>query len=442
MLEEVFMKSIIISSNKSGGGKTTFTLGLMKTLISRGFKIQGYKVGPDYIDTAFHTHITSTPSRNLDLFLMGEEGVKASYSRGTGDFGVIEGVMGLYDGKGISDKYSTYHVSKVLNVPVILVISPKAQSNTLCAELKGIQDYKNVNISGIVLNNITENYYKLLKVAIEKNCNIKVFGYIPKDNRLEFKSRHLGLVQSSEISNLDEKIQICSELIEKYVDVNSIIDSFKITNKYKDTYHLKNKNLKIAIAYDKAFSFYYRENLELLKEAGDLIYFSPLKDKCIPKDIDFLYIGGGYPEVFSKELSSNIQMKISIKAALENGLNCYAECGGLMYLTNKIEENEMVGFFNGNSYMTSRLKNFGYATLSVCKQNTKLFSGLTINCHEFHKSYIDTNETTIYKLTKEQYDNTLKIWNCGYVKNNTLGAYAHVHFMGNLDFIKNLLKID
>ena len=221
------MKSIVIASNCSGGGKTTVTLGIMKALKNRGFKVQGYKVGPDYIDSAFHTKITGSDSRNLDLYLMGDAGVKASFSRGEGDLGVVEGVMGLYDGKGIDTSNSTYHVSKVLDLPIILVLSPKAQVATLCAEINGIMNFKDANIKGVILNNITESYYNLLKASINENCNLKVLGYLPSDERLGLKSRHLGLIQSSEVEDLEEKIEICAELLEKHLDMDLLLDTFK-----------------------------------------------------------------------------------------------------------------------------------------------------------------------------------------------------------------------
>lgn len=439
------MRSLVISSNSSGGGKTTITLGLMKALMKKGFDVQGYKVGPDYIDPAFHSYITGKPSRNLDLYLMREEGVKASFSRGTGDIGVVEGVMGFYDGKGIDSMYSTAHVSKVLNLPVLLIITPKAQSTTLCAEINGILNFEKNNIVGVVFNSISESYYKLLKTAVEKNCNTKVFGYVPKDEKLALKSRHLGLVQSSEIEDLNEKIELCSELILKHVNVEELLKYFKETEKYRDNFHIENKSIRIAVPYDKAFSFYYRENIELLEEAGEVIYFSPLKDRELPENIDFLYIGGGYPEVFIKELSNNKSMLRSIRERLESGLGCYAECGGLMYLTSGIEDTdsknvfEAVGFLTGHAYMTKKLQNFGYAKLKVEKENDVLPTGLEINCHEFHKSYVSLEEEKIYGLIKETYDGSLKTWNCGYAKNNTLGTYGHVHFFGNMKMIKSLL---
>ncbi|WP_315116157.1 cobyrinate a,c-diamide synthase [uncultured Clostridium sp.] len=430
------MKSIIVSSNSSGGGKTTITLGLIKALMKKGLDVQGYKVGPDYIDTAFQSRIAKKPSRNLDIFLMGEDGVKASYSRGEGDLGVIEGVMGLYDGKGIDSKYSTAHVSEVLDLPVVLVLSPKAQVATLCAEINGLKNFGNVNICGVILNNIGEKYYKLLKASIEYNCKIEVFGYIPKDEKLSIKSRHLGLIQSSEIEDLEEKIDLCSEYILNNVNLEELLKYFKETPKYEDNFHIENMHLKIGVPMDKAFSFYYRENLELLAEAGEIVYFSPLEDKELPENIDFLYIGGGYPEVFLKELSENTTMLNSIRERLNNGLHCYAECGGLMYLTgaidNGIDEEKTVGFFNGKAVMTKSLQNFGYAKLE-CKD-------LSINCHEFHKSYVTLNDDKVYKLTKEIYDGSIKEWSCGYLKNNTLAAYPHIHFFGNMEFLKVLLK--
>lgn len=218
------MKSIIFSSNKSGGGKTTVTLGIINSLIRKGYKVQPYKVGPDYIDTAFHSYITGNKSRNLDLFLTGEDAVKQIYDENSKekDLGIIEGVMGLYDGKGIDNIYSTAHVAKTLNLPVVLIISSSGQSLTLCAEINGIKNFDDVNIAGIILNNITESYYQILKMAIEKHCDLKVFGYIPKDENINLDSRHLGLVQSSEIHNLKEKIDYISDLAYKHIDMAAL----------------------------------------------------------------------------------------------------------------------------------------------------------------------------------------------------------------------------
>ncbi|WP_278683899.1 cobyrinate a,c-diamide synthase [Paraclostridium bifermentans] len=419
------MHSLIISSNESGGGKTTFTLGLLKALMKRGYKVQGYKVGPDYIDGDFHTFITGNTSRNLDGHLMSEEGIKESYLRGQGDLGVIEGVMGLYDGKGIDTEFSTYHVSKILNLPIVLVITPKAKSATLAAELKGILEFKDANIAGIILNKVSEKYYNLLKVIIETHTKLKVFGYIPKTEEVKFKSRHLGLVQGIEIKDLKEKIDIFSNIIEQYVDLDSLIKSFRESDalvENRDKFKLKNFNLNIAVAYDEAFRFYYKENIELLKEAGNVKFFSPLRDKKLPKDIDFLYIGGGYPEIFKETLSENKELLLDIKEKLDKGLRCYAECGGLMYLTENIDGFEMVKYFNGYSYMAKSLNNFGYNTVKILKKNNMLPKDLEINAHEFHKSKVELHEETIYEIRKTDVFSKTNYWLCGYLKNNTLGS--------------------
>ncbi|BCZ47793.1 cobyrinate a,c-diamide synthase [Clostridium gelidum] len=464
------MKSIIISSNCSGGGKTTFTLGLMKALKNRKLEVQGYKVGPDYIDPAFHTEVTKKASRNLDTFLMGEEGTIKSYIKGSGDVGIIEGVMGLYDGIGVSEKGSTYEISKLLgNMPIILVLSPKGQSASLCAEINGFKNYRNANIVGIVLNSISEKYYKLLKYAIEENCETKVFGYIPKDHKISLNSRHLGLVQSMEILNLQEKLDICGKLIEEYVDLDGIISGmqefqinnefelkyesvvnkeFKWNNKFKTSKEknkFADKPLRIGVALDKAFSFYYKDNLELLEELGEIIYFSPINDKDLPQKLDFLYIGGGYPEVFKKELEDNYSMRNSIKEALDNGLRCYAECGGLMYLTKSIDGAQMVGFFDGESVMTNKLQNFGYCKVKIDKKyfDEKLVieEDFEINAHEFHKSQVNLNEKNVYEIEKMKYDGEIIKWQCGYFKENTLAGYAHINFLGNMELMKTLVNI-
>ena len=224
------------------------------------------------------------------------------------------------------------------------------------------------------------------------------------------------------------------------MDIEGLLQSFSEAKIYDDKFHVENKNIKSAVAYDKAFSFYYRENIELLEEAGDVVFFSPLRDEKLPEDIDFLYFGGGYPEVFIKELSENKTMLKSIRDSLESGLPCYAECGGLMYLTESIDNEALVGFFKGKAYMTNKLQNFGYAQIEVNRENSILEKGLKINCHEFHKSYVENEDEKIYTVNKTAYDDSIKQWNCGYVKNNTLGAYAHVHFFGNLDMFKNLIK--
>lgn len=434
------MKSIIISSDSSGGGKTTVTLALMKALKNRGYSVQGYKVGPDYIDPAFHREILGVSSKNLDLHLMGGDSVQAIYSKGESDFGVIEGVMGLYDGKGIDTRCSTYDISNTLgSLPIVLVLNPKGKSTTIAAEINGLLAFKNPNVVGVIFNSVSKSYYLLLKAIVEKYCKIKVFGFMPNEPRLALKSRHLGLVQSVEVEDILEKIDLSASLLEEHIDMELLITSFG-EYKYKSVCNSilkRNKKLRIAVAFDKAFNFYYEDNIELLKEIGDIIYFSPLNDEAIPKNIDFLYMGGGYPEVFKEDLSRNKTMLKSIKEALSNGVYCYAECGALMYLSESIDGISMVDFLNGNCKMTDKLQNFGYATLNVLENNN-----ININCHEFHKSVFETNEKTIFELSKTSFLGKEKKWQCGYKKNNTIATYAHISFLGNIEFLNYILPKD
>ena len=433
------MKSIIIGSNCSGGGKTTFTLGFMKLLKNRGYSVCPYKVGPDYIDPAFHEKITGNPSRNLDYFLQGESGIKAVYSRGKGEIGIIEGVMGVYDGMGATSEASTAHVSQILDVPIVLVLTPKASSVTFVAEVCGIIEFSQIDFAGIILNNITEGYYLLLKDIFDKKIDVPVLGYLPKDEGIALRSRHLGLVQSMEVEDLEDKISLAADLIEKNVDVDKLLDCLKETEKFNDNFHLRRRGLKIGVAKDKAFSFYYKENLELLEEIGEIKYFSPLEDESLPEKLDFIYIGGGYPEVFREELSKNTSFIENLKNRLEGGLPCYAECGGLMYLMEQIEGEKMVGFFKGESIMTNRLNNFGYTFIDI-KENTLIRKPLKIRAHEFHKSTINSDEKTVYTLEKKTFDGSSRSWKCGYIRKNTLGAYAHIHFFSNVEFLKEIIN--
>lgn len=433
------MKNILISSNKSGGGKTTFTICFMRALNKIGYKVQGYKTGPDYIDTKFHSLITGIDSRNLDSILMSKDDMMKEFSKSKGDINVIEGVMGFYDGLGADTSGSAFNLSNDFDLPVVLVLSPKAQLMSFTAELKGMLEFKKNNIIGIVLNNITPSYFELIKECIEPELDVKIYGFMSSLKELKLESRHLGLVQGSEIENLMYKIDLGADEILKNVDVEAIlkdIQSFKDIPSITSCKEKKNKILNCGVALDKAFSFYYRDNLDLLEEHFNIRYFSPMNDKELPKDIDFLYIGGGYPEVFKKELSENKTMLDSIKKALDQGLPCYAECGGLMYLTESIEDFKTVGFFKGHSQMTNKLQNFGYC---VGKCTSGFLNGVEFKGHEFHKSTVTLDEekrSEVYKLTAKD-----RKWECGYEKQNTYGQYAHIHFSTSPQLLSKILEL-
>lgn len=442
------MKKILIAGTNSGVGKTTISLGIMQALTKRNLKVQPYKVGPDYIDPSYHTFITGRDSRNLDSYMLDDEKIKYIFKNASkdADISVIEGVMGLYDGFGIDlNSCTSSYTSKILKSPVILVINGKAMSSSAAAMVLGYKELdKEVNIKGVIVNNVkTKNHYELIKEAIEKYCNVEVLGYFPPNEKFKLDSRHLGLVPSVEIEALTEKFYDLGSEIEKYINIDRLIEiseSEEIETSFELNELPKFKNKSIAVAYDKAFNFYYKENLELLNQMNiEIKTFSPLYDKIVPK-ADCIYIGGGFPEVFAKELGINKKMRESIKKAHENNVPIYAECGGLMYLGEKLldldgNEYEMVGIFEGISKMTKSLKRFGYCD-GIAKVDT-VFSnkGDIIKGHEFHHSEFNSNEECSYKMVKKRGNKIVDEWYGGYSKGNTLATYLHTHFYNNLDSI-------
>lgn len=442
------MKKILIAGTSSGVGKTTISLGIMQALTKRKLKVQPYKVGPDYIDPSYHTFITGRDSRNLDSYMLDDEKIKYIVSNASedADISIIEGVMGFYDGFGIDlNACTSSYTSKLLKAPVILVINGKAMSSSAAAMVLGYKELdKDVNIKGVIVNNVkTQSHYELIKESIEKYCNVEVLGYFPPNEKFSLESRHLGLVPSVEIDSLKDKFNNLGDEIEKYINIDRLLEisesevvesSFDISNlpKYKDK--------KIAVAYDKAFNFYYKENLELLKQMGvEIIKFSPLNDKYVPK-ADCIYIGGGFPEIFAKDLDKNESMRESIIKAHEENIPIYAECGGLMYLGEKLKDSDgneynMVGIFKGTSEMTKSLRRFGYCD-GIAKIDTILSKkGDVINGHEFHHSVFNSEEKCAYKMIKKRGNKVIDEWDGGYSKGNTLATYLHTHFYNNLDAI-------
>lgn len=450
------MKKILIAGTSSGVGKTTISLGIMQALTKRQMKVQPFKVGPDYIDPSYHTFITKRYSRNLDSYMLDDEKVKYIVNRASkdADISVIEGVMGLYDGFGIDlDDCTSSHTSKILNAPVILVINGKAMAASAAAMVLGYKEIdKNLNLKGVIVNNVrTKGHYEIIKSAIEKYCDVEVLGYFPPNEEFSLDSRHLGLVPSIELDALKNKFNNLASEIEKYIDIDRIIEiseTEEIESSFDiDSFIKKNKveNKSIAIAYDKAFNFYYRENIELLEDLGlEVKYFSPLEDKEVPK-ADYIYIGGGFPEIFGEKIQNNETMRKSIMEAHKKNIPIYAECGGLMYLGEKLEdqdkkEYDMVGIFKGISKMTSSLKRFGYC-YGVAKEDTILSKkGEIIKGHEFHHSVFESEEKCAYAMKKERKDIVVDEWDGGYSKGNTLASYLHTHFYNNLNCVENYLS--
>lgn len=435
-------KGFLIAGTNSGIGKTTVSMGLMKA-ISRNYNLSPFKVGPDYIDGKFHEYATGNKSYNLDFFLMGENGVKQSFVEHHKDFSIVEGVMGLYDGIDNSlDNGSSAHISRILNLPVVLVVDGVGKSTSIAAQVMGYQNFdKRVNIIGVIINKVSsEKTYKILKEAIEKYCNIKCFGYIPKLDDISVRERHLGLIQADEIENLNKKIEKLEIEIRKTVDIDLIYRTAEISEKISfisEKLPQKYSGLTMGIAKDNGFSFYYNDNIEFLEKLGVKIkYFSPINDKKTPENLDILYFGGGYPENFCEELKKNISMKKSIQDFHEKNGVIYGECGGFIYLSQKLitvegKKYEFVGLIDTIIEMTSRLNigRFGYINIE--------YKGFHGKGHEFHYSKIKDEGTfpKVLKITKPDKRN----WECGYVSKNLLCGYPHIHFFQSREIIFDLL---
>jgi cobyrinic acid a,c-diamide synthase len=445
------LRKILIAGVTSGSGKTSVVLGLLAAL-SRQYQIQPYKVGPDYVDTKFHSRIVGRDSRNLDNFLVPDaQTLNYLFRRDTEsvDIGLVEGVMGLYDGLGVDkDSHSTAKVAKMLGLPVILVVDGHAASTSIAAIIKGFQVFdKDVNIVGVIINHLKSNHhFQLIKAAIEQYDHVVVLGYLPHCDAVRLPSRQLGLVPDNELAQVDQKIAKLGELIKDHVDLKQLLGLMKEAVEPINVPHgYRRTHLKLGVAYDDAFSFYYEDNLNLLRQMGvKLTFFSPLNDQQLP-DVDALYLGGGYPEEFAAELAANHKMKMAIKAASERGMPIYAECGGLMYLGNQLIDHghayQMVGVFDGTSEMTPRLKRFGYCIASPKKDTILAKQGIKIRGHEFHHSTFTPGDglDPVLQMTKVIDGRTTQRWDGGYQVNQTFASYLHIHFYQDPTIFNQLL---
>lgn len=441
---------IMFAGTSSNVGKTTVVMGIMRALSQRKLKVQGYKAGPDYIDPAFHTFATGLQSRNLDTWMLDETTIQGLLAKQEEkcDVAVMEGVMGMYDGADVrSIEGSSAHLAKITKTPVILIIDGSGVAASAAAMTLGFKIFdESVHVAGVVVNKVSGEYhYNLIKEAIEYHVGIPCIGYLKKNKNIELKSRHLGLIPSVEVDELDQTLNDVADMVNETVDLDLLLDIAKQAPRFdviKPPTPLG--SIRLGVAYDKGFNFYYEDNLDLLEAYGcELVKFSPIEDKKLPNDLDGLYIGGGFPEVFAKELADNYSMKKSIKSAIENGLPTYAECGGLMYLCDSIktledQSHNMVGVFPYPSEMTEKLQRFGYVEVSLKEDSILGPKGLHFKGHEFHRSQVvETSGDKLYDITKVRKGIN---WTCGYKIHKCVGGYPHVHFYNNLEFAEGFIK--
>lgn len=453
---------LVIGAPQGRSGKTTFTLGLLRALTRQGMGVQPYKKGPDYIDPSWLTAAAGVACRNLDPFFMSKGDICHSIAKNTSgkSIAIIEGSMGLYDGLDLVGSSSTAEVAKITQSPVILVVDATRMTRSIAAMVMGYQHFDpEVMIVGVVLNKVARaRHERMARDAIEQFCGIPVLGAIPKDANFAIPDRHLGLVTNGEMEETEELLERLADIVCEHVDLHKVIElanAALVLNHHKPALEANTKSqisknwtkaLKIAVLRDQAFSFYYPENLEALKESGaELTIIDSIKDTEFPLEIDGLYIGGGFPEVFAAQLAKNRCLMEEIRLAAENGLPIYAECGGLMYLGRSIRTNEgdhkMVGLLPFDTQMESKPQGHGYTVMYPRKGNIWFNEAQVIKGHEFHNSRVinlDKNVNYAFEMVKGhgfdgKYD--------GLCYKNVLAAYNHLHALGCTDWAQRFVQI-
>ena len=441
---------LVIAATQSGSGKTTITTGIIAALRRRGLIVQSYKIGPDYIDPGYHSLASGRSAHNLDSWLVSNDKLKEIFIQTSqnADIAIIEGVMGLYDGgrNGIS---STAEIAKLLNAPVILVIDAKSMGASAAAVALGFREYdRDVNFAGVILNRIgSDNHKKMIEEALSE-INIKSFGEIKRDNNLKTPERHLGLLPTSE-NETEELIKNIAGAINSQVNIDELIEIAKTAPalyfKNAPKFRIPNTTfrIKIAVANDEAFNFYYPESLRVLEDLGaEIVKFSPLQDKNIP-NVDGLIIGGGFPEMFAAQLEANISMRESIKTAVSKGLPTFAECGGYMYLMNEVIDFEgksykMVGAINNSAKMNNKLQMVGYVEAKLINDCILGKAGDVFHAHEFHFSNeLNNNGQSALKCVKMRNDEK---YFAGFVNDNIVASYLHIHFAGCVEAAKHFMS--
>jgi cobyrinic acid a,c-diamide synthase len=415
------MSRLVVAGTHSGAGKTTVTLGLMAALARRGLRVQPYKAGPDYIDPTWHTAVTGVPSRNLDLWLLSKSTVKRLASR-PADISIIEGVMGLFDGPG-----STAEMARLLKAPVVLVVDGHGMAGSAAAVVRGFEMLeRGVQVAGVILNRISSaGHFDLLREAIERRCRARVLGYLGKDDRLRLPERHLGLVPAHQSGRIGALADHLVEHLERTVALDAVLALASECGGDDTTSSLDGPApprtiARIAVARDEAFCFYYEDNLDLLRSYGaELVFFSPLVDRHLPAGVGGVYFGGGFPELFDKEL------RTSPLAAELADLPVYAECGGLMFLS-------MIGMIPGQVTMTDRLQNFGYCEAEG-QGSFLVREGEKVRGHEFHYSTWDgegkdgEGQSPALLVRRRRTGSERRE---GYASGLIHASYVHVHFHG------------
>ena len=438
---------IVMAGERSGVGKSTITVGILLALKARGLTAQPFKVGPDFLDPMHHSILMERKSRNLDTWMF-PGAVKELFIRNSqgAEIAVIEGVMGMYDGfDGVSEEGSTAHLAKTLNAPVILVLNAEASARSLGAVALGFQEYdRDVNIAGVIFNNVAgERHLRMLESSLR---GVESLGGLPTVDKASLSSRHLGLVPAEEDFDPVRYDEI-RKMVEERIDIDRLVEIAKtagsVEAQVSDLFPGKKEIATIGVAKDSAFNFYYEDNLDILRSHGARIkFFSPMSGE-VP-DVDGLYFGGGYPELFAQGLAASVNVREKVRRLSEDGMAIYAECGGMMYACKSLrtldgKDHPMTGMFDARVEMTGKLQALGYVEAKVIRDCVLSSKGRMARGHVFHYSHVaETSETEFaYDLDKQKgISKNLD----GFVRGNSLASYTHLHFGSCPEFADNFVR--
>lgn len=438
---EEAIKGIVVGAVGSGSGKTTVALGLLAAAKSRGLSVAPFKVGPDFIDPGHHTHIVGRRSRNLDGWMLSRDQNLGVFSKAAceADLVVVEGVMGLYDGyNGRSEDGSTAQMAKWLGLPVLLVVNASSMARSAAALVHGFEQFDpELDFAGVLFNRIgSPRHLDYLMEALNGHVRMPILGGIPRTEAVDIPERHLGLHTAEDYPLSGNAIERLADLVEASLDLDAFLEALPDVAPPENRAPAEastEPDIRIGVARDRAFCFYYPDNLELLESCGaKLVFFSPIKDRDLPENIDGLYLGGGYPELAAKTLSDNQSMREQVRQASECGMPIYGECGGFMYLCRELVDvqggiHPMAGCFPFTARMHPKLKALGYREVKL-QQDTLLGpTGQTIRGHEFHYSHVDATEDSVRKAYKATPRKGVSHAVDGYAVRQTLGSYVHLH---------------